>query len=66
VIKAYGVLRQPVRNDQYPEWAGRVAQRSFFLIDRGGIVRGKWIGEDLSVFPNDELLKAARQLGAAR
>jgi peroxiredoxin len=65
-IKAYGVLRQPSQNDQYPEWAGRVAQRSFFLVDRAGIVRGKWIGEDMSVFPSEELLKVARQLGAAR
>jgi peroxiredoxin len=66
VIKAYGVLRLPARNDQYPEWAGRVAQRSFFLVDRAGIVRGKWIGEDMSVFPSEEILKVARQLGAAR
>ena len=29
----------------------------FFLLDREGIVRGKWIGEDMAVFPNEPLLK---------
>jgi peroxiredoxin len=50
----------------YPEWAGRAAKRSFFLIDREGIVRGKWMGEDMAVFPSDEILKVARRLRALR
>jgi hypothetical protein len=51
----------PGKND-YPEVAGLLPKRSFFLIDRQGIVRGRWIGEDMAVFPNDVLLKAARAL----
>lgn len=67
VIKRYGVLRRlATPKDDYPEWAGRVAKRSFFLIDRDGIVRGKWMGEDLAVFSSDEILKAARRLGGPR
>jgi peroxiredoxin len=67
VIKRYGVLRRPATGkDDYPEWVGRVAQRFFFLIDREGVVRGKWRGEDLAVFPSDEILKAARRLGGTR
>ena len=30
--------------------------------DWRGIVRGKWIGEDMAVFPNEPLLKAAQEL----
>jgi len=33
-------------------------------VDQRGIVRGKWIGEDLAVFPNDALLKAAQEVAA--
>ena len=43
----------------YPGFEGRLAKRSFFLVDKDGIVRGKWIGEDSGVFPNEPLLKAA-------
>ena len=67
VIKRYGVLRGTAAGkDDYPEWAGRVAKRSFFLIDQKGVVRGKWMGEDMAVFPSDEILKAARRLGGTR
>ena len=45
-----------------PSLEGSVAKRTFFLIDKQGIVRGKWIGEDLGVFPNEELLKAAEEI----
>jgi peroxiredoxin len=61
VIKRYGVLYPT--SGQYADWAGRAAKRSFFLIDREGIVRGKWIGEDMAVFPSERILKVARQLG---
>ncbi len=50
VIKAYGVLE------------GQWAARSFFLVDKQGIVRGKWIGEDLGVFPSEVLLQGAQQV----
>jgi peroxiredoxin len=46
----------------YPGMEGRVAKRSFFLVDKNGIVRGKWIGEDLKVFPTEMFLKAAREI----
>jgi peroxiredoxin len=46
----------------YPGFEGRVAKRSFFLIDKQGIVRGKWIGGDLTVFSSEALLKAAREV----
>ena len=60
VIKRYGVLygSTPGRIE-YPHMVGRMAKRAFFLVDRDGIVRGRWIGEDLSVFPSDEILKVA-------
>lgn len=45
---------------------GRMAKRAFFLVDREGIIRGKWIGEDLAVFSNEEILKAARMLAGPR
>jgi hypothetical protein len=31
-------------------------------VDQRGIVRGKWVGEDVAVFPNDVLLKAAQEV----
>jgi alkyl hydroperoxide reductase subunit AhpC len=72
-IKAYGVeygstscvASTPGCNTQkidYPGMEGRVAKRSFFLVDENGIVRGKWIGEDLTVFSSEMFLKAAREI----
>ena len=49
-----------VRHPQRPKTT--VAKRYYFLIDLQGVVRGKWQGEDLEVFPNEILLEAARQL----
>ena len=46
----------------YPGLEGRVAKRSFFLVDKDGIVRGKWIGEDLTVFSTEMFLKAAQEI----
>ena len=43
----------------YPGLEGLSTKRSFFLVDQQGTVRGRWIGEDLTVFPNEVLLKAA-------
>ena len=64
VTKRYGVLygSAPGKID-YPHMVGRMAKRAFFLIDRDGIVRGRWIGEDLAVFPSGQILKAAQELG---
>lgn len=58
VIQSYGGLN--------PTWKSTTAVRSFFLIDRQGIVRGKWQGNTTDVFPTDPILKAARDLAAKR
>lgn len=56
VIQRYGVLtylgalRQPV------------AEGTYILIDKHGVIRGKWIKPRGVVFPNDPLLKAAQEL----
>jgi peroxiredoxin len=63
VIKAYGVLYGTTEGkNEYPHMVGRVAKRSFFLIDPQGLVRGRWIGEDLDVFASERLLQAAREM----
>jgi hypothetical protein len=46
----------------FPGFEGRLAKRSFFLMDKDGIVRGKWIGEDLAVFSTEMFLKAAQEI----
>jgi hypothetical protein len=62
-IQAYGVVYGETGTKvEYPGLEGRSAGRAFFLVDKEGIVRGKWIGEDMAVFPNGPLLKAAQQL----
>ena len=48
--KAYGVVD------------GNKWRRSFFLIDKQGIIRGLWHGEDEGVFSNEPLLKAAQEI----
>ena len=67
VTKSYKVVygQTPGKID-YPHFKGKIAKRYFFLIDRDGIVRAKWLGEDLAVFPTEVLLKAARDLVARR
>ncbi len=54
-IRAFGVAR---------DYRGMkdVAQRSAFLIDAGGTVRGAWAYEDAEVPDVDELISAARDL----
>jgi len=67
VIKRYGVLYGSTSGKlDYPHMAGRMARRAFFLIDREGIVRARWIGEDSAVFPNEQLLEAARAMATGR
>jgi peroxiredoxin len=63
VTKAYGVVYGSTgAKVDYPGLEGRFAGRAFFLVDKQGIVRGKWIGEDLAVFPSEVLLQAAQQV----
>ena len=66
VIKRYGVVYGTTGiKVYYPDDLGKGAARAFFLIDRQGIVRGRWYGEDMEVFPTAELLKSARELAAS-
>ena len=61
--KAYGVLYGSTGTKiDYPGLEGRYAARVFFLVDKEGIVRGKWIGEDSAVFSTEAFLKAAREI----
>jgi len=53
-IRSYAVLHP----------SGVFAERAFFLIDKEGIIRGKWHGEPYDVFPTEPLLEAARELAA--
>jgi hypothetical protein len=73
VAKAYGVVYGSTacvsatpgcasQKIDYPGFEGRLAKRSFFLVDKEGIVRGKWIGEDLTVFSTEVFLKAAQEI----
>ena len=43
-----------------------IPKRAFFRIDREGIVRARWIGEDMTVFPTDVLLQAVQALSRTR
>ena len=54
IIRSYGGLNT--------QWDSTTAQRYFFLIDRQGIVQGKWPGKVDAVFPSEPILKAARAL----
>ena len=67
VAKSYKVVygHTPEKAD-YPHMKDKIAKRYFFLIDRDGTVRGKWLGEDMAVFPTEVLLKAAGALTARR
>jgi alkyl hydroperoxide reductase subunit AhpC len=63
VTKAYGVLYGTTGTKiDFPGLEGRYAARVFFLVDKEGIVRGKWIGEDMAVFSTEAFLKAAREI----
>lgn len=53
-IRSYGGLSQ--------EFTLTIAQRYFFLVGRDGIVRGKWRGTSMDVFPSEPILKAVREL----
>jgi peroxiredoxin len=63
VTRAYGVVYGSTgAKIDYPHNEGKIAGRAFFLVDKQGIVRGKWIGEDLAVFPSEVLLKGAQEV----
>jgi peroxiredoxin len=62
VIKAYGVLCTSASAMCDPRFEGLLPLRSFFLVDKQGIVRGKWIGEGMAVFPSEVLLKGAQEV----
>jgi len=62
VTRSYGVLYGAVGKVDNPDFRDVIAKRAFFLVDQQGIVRGKWIGEDLVVFPSDILLKTAQDM----
>jgi thioredoxin-dependent peroxiredoxin len=59
VIRSYGVLRS---HPEDPDL--KAAQRAFFLIDKRGTVRGRWIVSDDVIFPSESILQAARELSA--
>jgi glutaredoxin-dependent peroxiredoxin len=58
VIRGFGIARD-YRGMQ------EVAQRSAFLIDAGGTVRGAWAYDDSEVPDFDELVSAARALSSS-
>jgi hypothetical protein len=61
VIKTYGVLCEST-GDKCGGFEGRVPLRAFFLVDKQGFVRGKWIGEGMAVFPSEVLLQGAQRV----
>ena len=51
-IRSYGVLHaSPV-----------MARRAFFLIDKQGVVRGRWLADDSSTFASEPILQVAREV----
>src|SRR5882724_368804 len=57
VIQHYGVLKHLGEAHQ------PVARGAVFLVDKRGVIRGKWLRPPGEVFPNDDLLEAAHALG---
>jgi hypothetical protein len=53
-IKSYAGLN--------PSWSSTTAQRAFFLIDKQGIIRGRWLGTTEDTFPTHPILEAARAI----
>jgi peroxiredoxin len=56
VIKQFGIL-QYVGEEKRP-----MAKGSVFLIDKQGIIRGKWIGQGGGVMPSDQFLGVVKEL----
>jgi peroxiredoxin len=53
-IKSYAGLNK--------QWSSTTAQRAFFLVDKDGIIRGRWHGTVTDVFPTGPILEAARAI----
>lgn len=60
VIRRYGVLKR-IGEAKRP-----VARGAYFLIDKEGIVRGRWYNPPKVVFPSEPFLKAAREIEGKR
>ena len=43
----------------------QVARRALFLIDKQGMVRGKWQGETEEMLPAEEVMKVAHEIAGA-
>ena len=56
VIQKYDIL-QYVGEKKQP-----MAKGSFFLIDKKGVIRGKWMGQANVVLPNGVFLEIAKEL----
>jgi peroxiredoxin len=56
VIRQYDVLKYEAETKR------PVAKGSFFLVDKAGIARGKWMNPPGEVLPNEPLLKAAQEV----
>jgi peroxiredoxin len=58
VIREYGVLQHYVLDPDRLR-----ARRAFFLIDKEGIVQGKWLPDkQAALFASDPILQRAREL----
>ena len=64
VAKAYGALFDDPQQVENPATIRRYvrAQRAWFVIDKGGIIRFAQTTEPRVLIPNDEILKALREL----
>lgn len=52
----YGVLRE------HPKEPGRmIARRAFFLIDKDGLILGRWLVDNRDVFPSEPILAKVRE-----
>ncbi len=56
VIQSYGVLTR-IGEAKRP-----IARGAYFLIDKEGIVRGRWFNPPKQVFPSDPFLKVAQEM----
>jgi peroxiredoxin len=62
VIRSYGVLQHYVI-----EPSRLTARRAFFLVDREGIVRGRWLPEkQAELFPSEPILERVREITGQR
>lgn len=56
IIQQYGVLKH-IGEAKRP-----VAKGAYFLIDKDGVIRGKWMNPPGEIFPNDPFLEKAREI----